>query len=104
MGRRRRKSCVDYGGGNRFYIHGCHNKDNQRFKFNPATTTTSTTTSITTTTITTTTTLPNFVIHREEKFKTCFDVPGQNFKKDQQLQIWDCNDSPAQSFFYKEEE
>jgi len=44
MGRRRRGVCVDYGGGNRFYIHGCHNGDNQRFKFIAATTTTSTTT------------------------------------------------------------
>jgi len=43
MGRRRRKSCVDYGGGDRFYIKGCHNGDNQRFKFYAATTTTSTT-------------------------------------------------------------
>merc|ERR1719410_405515 len=49
MGRRRRKSCVDYGGG-RIYIHGCHNGDNQRFRFMPATTTTSTSTSTTTTT------------------------------------------------------
>merc|ERR1719383_651030 len=31
MGRRRRNSCVDYGGG-RFYTYGCHNGDNQRFK------------------------------------------------------------------------
>lgn len=40
MGRRRRGVCVDYGGGGRFYIHGCHNGDNQRFRFFDATTTT----------------------------------------------------------------
>merc|ERR1719468_1357254 len=40
MGRRRRGVCVDYGGGGRFYINGCHNGDNQRFRFFDATTTT----------------------------------------------------------------
>jgi len=48
-GRRRRHSCVDFGGG-RLYIHGCHNGDNQRFRHWAATTTTSTSTTTTTTT------------------------------------------------------
>jgi len=67
-GRRRRHSCVDYGGG-RFYIHHCHNGDNQRFRWWPATTTTSTSTTTTTTTKVVPVTIKTFMLPEKIEWK-----------------------------------
>lgn len=43
---------------------------------------------------------PGFPIQPKVNSKMCFDIPDANFANGNKLQIWDCNGSPAQSYYY----
>jgi len=42
---------------------------------------------------------PGFSIHKSQK-SVCVDIPGGHIQNGAEMQIWDCNDSPAQTWWY----
>jgi len=42
---------------------------------------------------------PGFSIHKSQK-PVCVDIPGGHIQNGAEMQIWDCNDSPAQTWWY----